>query len=190
MYSYFIGEISEVGLDYIVVETNGVGYYLYVSHPNDYKRNEITKVYVYLHVKEDGMTLYGFSSKEEKELFLKLIEVKGIGPKTAINVLSATSVNNLVQAIETQNTGYLKKLPGIGPKAAQQIILDLKGKLVIDTSTISKDTTDKELLDAREALKSLGFRVSDIDTVLAKLNGLKLNAEEYIKRALKMMNTK
>lgn len=190
MYSYFIGEIIEVGIDYLVIETNGVGYHCYISHPNDFHRGETAKVFVYLHVKEDGMTLYGFASKEEKELFLKLIEVKGIGPKTAISVLSATTVNNMIQAIEMQNTGYLKKLPGIGPKAAQQIILDLKGKLVVDTSTLTKDSSDRELLDAREGLKNLGFRVSEIDSVLAKLNDLKLSAEEYIKKALKMLNAR
>jgi Holliday junction DNA helicase RuvA len=189
MYSYLIGEITEIGIDYVVCEVNGIGYFLYISHPNDYRRNETTQVFTYYHVKEDGVSLFGFKTREEKELFIKLIDVKGIGPKTAINILSATTPTNLIQAIETSNTGYLKKLPGIGPKAAQQIILDLKGKLVVE-ATVKDISQNQDLLDAREGLKLFGFKVSEIDSALAKLNDQKLTVEEYIKQALKLLNTK
>lgn len=187
MYSYLKGEVMEVAIDSVILEVNGVGYHLFISHPQDYRRGEFVQIFCYYQVKDDGVALFGFKSKEEKELFLRLIDVKGIGPKTAINVLGATNVTNMIQAIETSNTGYLRKLPGIGPKAAQQIILDLKGKLVFEQKLKIDETLDQELLDAKDALRSLGFKVNDIDNALAKLNGQQLKAEEYIRKALKML---
>lgn len=189
MYSYMCGTIKEIGLDTIVLEVNQIGYQLFISHQTSYKLDEFRKIHVYLAVKEDGMTLYGFSSKEEKELFLRLINVSGIGPKTAIHILGATSVEGMIQAIETSNTGYLKKLPGIGPKSAQQIILDLKGKLTFDAYDTNKNLkqTNQNMLDAKEALKSFGFKNNEIDSALAKLNGEVLSSEEYLKRCLQML---
>ena len=139
-----------------------------------------------MQVKEDEFVLYGFVSKEEKELFLKLISVKGVGPKSAISMLSKASPESIIQAIETTNTGFLKKLPGIGPKAAQQIILDLKGQLKFDTPKASiKENVD--LQEAREALKGFGFKASEIDNALSKLNDQSLKVDEYIVKALALL---
>lgn len=187
MYNYFEGVISEIAVDRIVVDVNGVGYELLVSHPNDFHLGSTTKVYAYLQVKEDEFALFGFATKEEKRLFLRLISVSGIGPKTAINLLAKTSTDNMIQAIETSNTSYLKKLPGIGPKAAQQIILDLKGKLVYDQAKTSSQN-DAVLSDVKAALKGLGFKASAIDTVLASLVKENLvTEEEYLRRALQLL---
>ena len=192
MFNYLYGTIAEIGINTIVVDVNGVGYELLVSHPNNYRACKEAKakmqVFTYMQVKEDDVVLYGFDTKEEKRLFLRLISVSGIGPKTTIGLLSQSSVTALVQAIETSNTSYLKKLPGIGPKAAQQIILDLKGKLVLETGDEKAVQESNEALsDVREALKNLGFKAAAIDHVLGEIKNENLTSEEYLRRALQLL---
>ena len=187
MYNYLYGRITEKGIDYIVVECGGVGYHVYVSRADDFNREEFTKVYTYLAVREDDMTLYGFKTKDEKNIFMKIISVSGIGPKTAITMLSVTTPQSFIQAIELGNTGYLKKLPGIGAKSASQIILDLKGKLVVDKVEVQELVTNKDLEDTRDALRSLGFKLSDIDAVLKVIGQEKLTSQQYLKKALQLL---
>ena len=187
MYNYLYGRITEKGIDYIVVECGGVGYHVYVSRADDFNREEFTKVYTHLAVREDDMSLYGFKTKDEKNLFLKIINVSGIGPKTAITMLSVTTPQSFIQAIELGNTGYLKKLPGVGAKSASQIILDLKGKLVVDTVEAVKVEVNKDLDDTREALKGLGFKASDIDSVLKVVGQEKMTSQQYLKKALQLL---
>ena len=127
-------------------------------------------------------------NQKEKNLFLKIIGVSGIGPKTAIAILSVTTPQSFIQAIELGNTGYLKKLPGIGSKSASQIILDLKGKLVVDVNdTLEVKQVNKDLEDTREALKGLGFKASDIDSVLKVVGQEKLTSQQYLKKALQLL---
>ena len=187
MYNYLNGKVTEKGTDYIVVECGGVGYHVFVSRSDDFYRDEYSKVYTYLSVREDDMTLYGFKTKEEKNLFLKIISVSGIGPKTAITMLSVTTPQSFIQAIELGNTGYLKKLPGIGSKSASQIILDLKGKLVVDNNEKVHVELNKDLEDTKEALKGLGFKVADIDSVLKIVAQEKLTSQQYLKKALQLL---
>lgn len=187
MYNYLNGKITEKGIDYIVVECNGIGYHVFVSRSDDFERDEYAKVYTYLAVREDDMTLYGFKTKEEKNIFLKIIGVSGIGPKTAITMLSVTTPQSFIQAIELGNTGYLKKLPGIGAKSASQIILDLKGKLVVDSNTSNVPLVNKDLEDTKEALKGLGFKSQDIDSVLKVVGQEKLTSQQYLKKALQLL---
>ena len=186
MINYLIGYAREISLDSIVVEVNGVGYGVTIARPQDFRLDQLVKVYTYMQVKEDGICLYGFKLKDELSLFLRLIGVSGIGPKTAIGMFYNTTADQLIAAIETGNTAFLKKLPGIGPKAAQQIILDLKGKLVFDS--YSKNAPKNAALDdAREGLKSLGFKVAEIDAVLSKIGNEVKTSEEYLKEALKLL---
>lgn len=187
MYNYLNGRITEKGIDYIVVECGGVGYHVFVSRPDDFQKDDYTKVFTYLAVREDDMTLYGFKTKEEKNIFIKIISVSGIGPKTAISILSVTTPQSFVQAIELGNTGYLKKLPGIGAKSASQIILDLKGKLVVETVETKSTVVNKDLEDTKEALKGLGFKVSDINAVLKVVGQEKLTSQQYLKKALQLL---
>lgn len=187
MYNYLNGRVTEKGTDYIVVECGGVGYHVFVSRSDDFLRDEYAKVYTYLSVREDDMTLYGFKTKEEKNLFLKIISVSGIGPKTAITMLSVTTPQSFIQAIELGNTGYLKKLPGIGAKSASQIILDLKGKLVVDNNESIKVELNKDLEDTKDALKGLGFKVADIDSVLKIVGQEKLTSQQYLRKALQLL---
>ncbi|WRK51729.1 Holliday junction branch migration protein RuvA [Coprobacillaceae bacterium CR2/5/TPMF4] len=178
MYSYIVGKIVEINVDHIVVENNGIGYLIYVSNPYEFTKEEV-KIYLYQHVKEDGIFLYGFKTSEEKEMFLKLILVKGIGCKTAMGILATGNVNSIINAIETSNVSYLKKIPGIGPKAAQQIILDLQGNLKIEYWKLWLIT--KILKKSKEVLMALGYRKSEVERVLKIIKNEKLDTNGYVK---------
>ena len=182
MYFSFKGPISYIGDDYVVVEVNNIGYQVFVPHVQDYGLGEIKTVYLYNVVREDEQYLAGFSSIKEKEAFVALISVKGIGPRTALNALSATTAEDLFNAIAANNVTYLKKLPGIGGKAAAQIILDLKGQLATG-SEANPDQYD----EVREALKSLGFKVKVIDDTLAQISIPNATNEEILRAALKKL---
>lgn len=181
MYAYIKGFIKEIESDYIVVDNNGVGYLIYTASPYSFEIDKEYTVYLYQYVREDEITLYGFKSLEEKQLFLKLISVKGLGCKMALPMLALGSPDGIVDAIERENILYLKKFPKIGDKVARQIILDLKGKLA-KTEEVNNQTSD-ELV---EALRSLGYKNADINKVVKKVDS-SLDIEEQIKAALKLL---
>lgn len=183
MFEYINGVVTDVTPKNIVLENNNIGFYIIVPNPFNYKINEITKVFVYQYIRENEMTLYGFSKKEEKELFLKLISVSGIGPKSALSILATGSVNQICEAIESRNEIYLRKFPGIGPKASQQIILDLNGKVNFDLQVNFSSTKND---DVKEALLALGYSQKEINKVLPKLDNT-LNEADSIKMALKLL---
>ena len=185
MYSYLIGMIVDMAKDHIVLENNGIGYLIYVSNPYQFTKGKETKVYVYQQVKEDAILLFGFLTKEEKELFLKLILVKGIGCKTAIGILATGDVNAIIQAIESKNITYLKKIPGIGPKAAQQIVLDLQGKFNVIVSEAV--LTSVEFDEAVEVLQALGYKKQEVDKVMNTLSHEQLDTNGYVKKALSLL---
>ena len=180
MYEYIKGFIVKQIANYIVVDNSGIGYKLYTPNPYKFKENIETTIYVYTHVREDEYTLYGFINEDERDLFLRLIDVKGLGPKMAIVILASTSVNGLIDAIDRENILYLKKIPKVGEKLARQIILDLKGKLVLSEN---KDDSSDELT---LALESLGYKNNDIKNVIGKIDS-SLNIETQIKEALKLL---
>ena len=151
MYSYIIGKIDSIESNYIVIENNGIGYQIYTPNPYSFIEGENYKIYLYQYVREDEISLYGFKTKDEKDLFLKLIEVKGLGCKMALPILATGSIEGIVDAIERENILYLKKFPKIGDKVARQIILDLKGKLV---SSNNVKVTNK---DFSAFMSSIGF---------------------------------
>ena len=139
-------------------------------------------IYTHQVVREDEIYLCGFRDKMDRDMFLRLISVKGIGPKTALGAMAPTTSDELVTAISANNVAFLKKLPGIGAKAAAQIILDLKGQLA------GGDKGDPALYaDVRSALKQLGFRVAEIDRVLASINIPNAASEDILKQALAML---
>lgn len=180
MYGYIKGKITEIDNNYVVLENNGIGYIIYVANPYSYKEEEVT-IYLYHYIREDENSLYGFKSKEEKELFLKLISVKGLGCKMALPMFATGSIDGIVDAIERENVLYLKKFPKIGDKLARQIILDLKGKLVSNNASI--ETIDyTELI---EVLKGFGYKPVDINKILPNIKSDKV--EEQVKEALKLM---
>ena len=177
---YFLkGKVALVDGDNIVIDVNNVGYQVLVSHVDDYVIGEEVLVYTYNVVREDEQYLVGFSSLDEKSVFLSLIKVKGLGPRTAIGALSSTTPQQVIQAIASNNVAYLKKLPGIGAKAAAQIILDLKGQL---TGGSKGDPGVYE--EVYDALKGLGFKGAAIDRVLASINEPDATSEEVLRLAL------
>ncbi len=180
MYGYIIGTVTEIEASYIILENNKIGYIIYVPNPYSFTLNNEYKVYVYTQIKEDEHLLYGFKESSEKELFLKLIGVKGLGPKMAIPMLATGSETGIMDAIERENILYLKKFPKIGDKVARQIILDLKGKLVKKDDLVN---TNNELI---EVLTSLGYKSIDIKKILPSIDSTK-EIEEQIKDALKLM---
>ena len=181
MFDYLRGKITKQFANYITVDVNGVGYKIYVSNPYRFTLNEESTVYVYYHVREDENSLYGFYSENERDLFLKLINVKGLGPKMGLTILATNSINGIVDAIDRENILYLKKIPKVGEKLARQIILDLKGKLVM--SEEDSGGNDNELV---LALESLGYKDKDIKNVIIKVDH-SLNIEGQIKEALKLL---
>ena len=184
MYSYIRGLIVDITKDYIVIDNNGIGYLVYVPNPYRFTRGKEYVVYIYQHVKEDAITLFGFEFREEKELFLKLILVKGIGCKTAIGILATGEVNQIIEANESKNVNYLKKIPGIGPKAAQQIILDLQGKFnILVKEVVHSDAYD----EAIEVLIALGYKQNEIDKVMKTLSQENLDTNGFVKKALNLL---
>ena len=135
MYEYIKGKITDINSTYITLENNNIGYAIYTGNPYYYQLDKEYKVYIYTQIKEDEHLLFGFKDQNEKDLFLKLISVKGLGPKMAMPILATGSITNIEQAIEKEDINYLKKFPKIGDKVARQIILDLKGKLAKQDQT-------------------------------------------------------
>ena len=178
---YFLrGKVLLKDKDTLVIDVRDVGYQVLVSHIDDYEIGQEVFVYTYNVVREDEQYLVAFNTLEEKSVFLSLIKVKGLGPKTVIGALSATTPEQVVAAISSNNVAFLKKLPGIGAKAAGQIILDLKGELTGD----GKKGDPGEYDIVYDALKELGFKGAAIDRVLATINEPGASPEEVIKIAL------
>lgn len=191
------GVIDYVCPEYIVVETNGIGYQIFTPNPFSFQpdRGTIVTVYTYQYVREDVIALYGFRTREERTLFAKLLQVSGIGPKGGLAILAAGDPQQLVQAIEAENEAFLCKFPGVGKKTARQMILDLKGKLqhVLADSlpNLFAEWTAPErqgaLDEAIEALKALGYAEREIRKVVPVLKDESMSTDQYIKRALQLL---
>ena len=182
MYKYIKGKVMELGPNYVVLECNNIGYLIYVANPFSYEEGKEYKIYLYNHVKEDENSLYGFKTEEELNLFLKLINVKGLGPKMANTFFAMGSVNGIVDAINRENILYLTKFPKIGEKIAKQMILDLKGKVTCE-EIIEADNTTEDLV---AVLESLGYKTAEIKKILKDID-TSLPIESQVKEALKLL---
>lgn len=180
MIDFIEGKIERIVSDHIIISTNGIGFKVFTTNPYVFKESEIEKVYLYNHIREDEYSLYGFKTNEERELFLKLLNVKGLGPKVALPILATGSVEGIADAIDRENILYLQKFPKVGEKLARQIILDLKGKLVAKQSG---PIINEELV---QVLESLGYKKPDIKKILPEVNN-SLPIEDQIKEALKLL---
>ena len=183
MYGYITGKVVKITPKNIICDNGGIGYLIVVPNPYSYKLNNDYKIYTYQYVREDVIELYGFLSDEEKELFLKLISVSGIGPKSALSILATGTVNEICNAIESRNDAYLRKFPGIGSKASQQIILDLAGKLSFNGGIAASSS---KLDDVEDALIALGYNKKEIGKVISKLDA-NMDEGELVKEALKKL---
>ena len=200
MYEYLLGVVTFINPYYIVVEVNGIGYQIALGNPYRYssQMNKEIKIYVHQVIREDAHLLYGFSSLEEKQLFLRLVSVSGIGPKSALAIMASDDHSGLIHAVESGDVTYLTKFPGVGKKTAQQMILDLKGKfgeLSIDTpfnlfdETALQDAT--ALSEAMEALSALGYSEKEVKRVEKQLKEVEnQTTDEYLRQALKLMMKK
>lgn len=196
MYNYLIGLITEVTPDYIVVDIQGVGYQVQVANPYAYQTGgkDPVKVYIYQSVREDSITLFGFQSSADKHLFLQLISVSGIGPKSALAILATPDHQALIEAIQQGDDKYLAKFPGIGKKMAGRIIVELRDRLTIDDQPMNATATmpisdDPDLMDAMAALIALGYtekQVAKVEKTLQKEAAGSTN--DYISRGLKLLN--
>lgn len=199
MYEYLRGVITEVTPYYIVVDVNGVGYQVYVANPFKYKEDEHAeqKVFVYQAVRDNDISLYGFKNSSEKQLFLKLLDVSGIGPKSALAILANDDNRGLINAINSDDDGYLTKFPGIGKKTAKQIILDLKGKLSdVDSDMLTgQDNLDLDLnasspylKESLEALRALGYTKTEVKRISKKLEKYDgKSTDDYLRQGLRLL---
>ncbi|MBM7605772.1 Holliday junction DNA helicase RuvA [Metabacillus crassostreae] len=200
MIEFIKGYVDNVTPEYIVIDHRGMGYQIHTPNPFSYRKNSSEEiiVYTYQHVREDLLALYGFPSREEKALFMKLLNVTGIGPKGALAILASGNPSQVIEAIENENDTFLVKFPGVGKKTARQIILDLKGKLEEVAALYSPDlfthedieqkyTTNQALNEAVEALKVLGYAEREIKKVLPALQEESLTTDLYIKKALQKL---
>lgn len=191
MFSYIEGKVVDKEEGFVVIDCNGIGYEIQVSSHTLNSiayLNENVKIYTYLQVKEDGISLYGFISKEEKNMFLKLISVNGIGPKMAIGILSGISINELISAIIRQDIKMLCTIKGLGKKTAERLLVDLKDKNLPVETTFEDDNLNKNFIEeATEALISLGVGKNEAYR-LAKENASETTSvEEIITKALRGM---
>lgn len=196
MYAYIKGLFAEAGNQHVVLEANGIGYLLYV--PNTVisglpQQGDVIKLFTYMHLREDIQELYGFSDKEDKLFFEKLISVSGVGPKVALNMLSAYSRVQLATAIMTGDSKLLSTVPGIGKKTAERIILELKDKLdkaalVAQAGSDFPAVQGSIHFEALEALQGLGYSAADAENALRGLEGN--DASELIRLALKNLDNR
>lgn len=164
MYDYIKGTITDITTKSITIECGNIGYILRTPNPYNFEIDKEAYVYTYLHVREDIFELYGFETKNERDFFLSLISVKGLGPKGALAILASGKVEETIQAIESGNNKFLERFPGIGAKASQQIILDLHGKLNFN-QVVTKKLEDPKVDSVREALKNLGYKAQEIKRI-------------------------
>ncbi|MDA1477419.1 Holliday junction branch migration protein RuvA [Bacillus sp. CLL-7-23] len=199
MIEFVKGTIDYVSPQYIVIENGGIGYQVYTPNPFIYKENSKETIYTYHYIREDTFSLYGFSTREEKMLFTKLLNVTGIGPKGALAILASGDPSAVIEAIECEDEAFLVKFPGVGKKTARQIILDLKGKLADFIPSTEANLFHHEereqvhqaevaLQEALEALGALGYSEREIKKVLPHLKKEgALSTDQYVKKALQKL---
>ena len=195
MYAYIKGTLEEKAKDSIVIETAGRGYKIYISEKTMMTLGELgekIKIYTHYHVREDNISLYGFTSNEELKMFELLLQVSGIGAKTAITMLSNITPSQFALAVISNDIKELVKIPGIGTKSAQRMILELKDKLKVENAIEEKSETKSEEIsnveainEATQALQILGYNKAEIKRVFEKIQLKNVSTEEIIKSALK-----
>lgn len=193
MISFLVGKIEEKQENLLVLEVNGVGYELNVSSNTLQAlpmEGENVKILTYMAVREDGIYLFGFSSKEERDIFFKLISVSGIGPKMAITILSGLALSDLVVAIVKQDCKLLSKIKGLGKKTAERLCLELKDKLSVtggamESTSFNNDFNEDAVQMAMDTLISLGINKNDAYMLARSNASADSTAEEIISKSLR-----
>lgn len=197
MYAYLKGTVADKGLNELVLDVGGVGYLLSVSMTtlqDTPPAGENMKVYTYLSVREDAMELFGFATKEEKEMFLKLMSVSGIGPKLALAILGSMPLRDLSLAIVTGDVNALSRAPGVGKKTAQRIALELKEKVsesdfaaAPTAHTAFTPVQEDAATEALAALQSLGYTAAEAARAISQVRGQSDKANDLVRLALRSM---
>lgn len=198
MFAYINGKLEYKMEGYVIVDVNGIGYKIFMSQnaiDNLGGIGQTVKIHTYLKVREDDMSLFGFNTVEELSMFELLISVSGVGAKTALVMLSSIEPSKFALAVITNDLKTLTKIPGVGAKSAQRIVLELKDKLKTDKvveqnadsqikETIEKDNKQE---DAISALQVLGYNRKDIEKIFEKIEVTELSVEELIKKGLQLL---
>ncbi|MBQ8299657.1 MAG: Holliday junction branch migration protein RuvA [Clostridia bacterium] len=195
MYAYIKGSLEIKANDHVIVEANGIGYRIFMSSSAIQRLgelNSVVKVYTHYHVREDNISLYGFCNLEELRMFELLISVSGVGAKSAIAILSNITPSKFALAVISNDIKELTKLPGIGAKSAQRIILELKDKLKTEESIAAESdfevqsvlAKDDNMHEAISALQVLGYPVKDATKAISSIDCTGLSVEDIIKKAL------
>ncbi len=203
MIDYIKGKVAYLHNDYAVVEVHGVGYRVFCSNPYALQgqMSEEVTVYTHHHVREDAILLFGFPTREEQTLFRKLLDVSGIGPRVALGILSGAAPDAVIAAVQQEDLGFLTRLPGIGKKTAQRIVLDLKDKLgpvlprsvsaAAASAPVERGGPDGAWSEAAQGLKALGFSDAEIERAAAAIHADGKpgdTADIWMKRALRQLD--
>lgn len=198
MYSYIIGKVISKSKNILILENNNIGYEIYMTEIalSELNIGEEAKIYTYYNVTQDNISLFGFKNLEEKKMFENLISVSKIGAKTAIGILSSISTAEFAIAIITNDISRLSKLPGIGKKTAQRIVLEITDKVKTEEIIFTEDkeqksneqyvTVSEKEKDVVEALKVLGYNIKEIENIMKSLD-INSSTEDMIKQALKIL---
>ncbi|SES73892.1 Holliday junction DNA helicase subunit RuvA [Natronincola peptidivorans] len=192
MFEYIKGKVSDVIIDKIIIEVGGIGYRIFssINSAANIKQGDNVTVFTHFVLKEDEISLYGFITRKELDMFQKLISVSKVGPKVAISILSTYSPESLANNIMNNNIANISKAPGVGKKTAERIILELKDKvkhygLELDyDSGLDYSSSNDEVVDA---LISLGYHRQEAERILSSIKDNNLTTEEMIKEALKLL---
>lgn len=196
MIAYIKGSLEQRAEGYIIVEAASLGYQIFVSEttmrtlPNI---GDTVKLHTFMHVKEDGISLYGFATPDELHLFQRLLSVSGVGPKAALGFLTQLTPQELIVAILSEDIKALCKAPGIGKKTAQRVVLELKDKvktedaLSIDCSVAQQSTESNAAIEAIDALTALGYSRSEAAKAISGIATEDMTTEDILKAALKKM---
>ena len=190
MIAYLEGVIREKQLDHVVIEVNGIGYGVYVATEdlNLLESEQPAKLYIYEYIREQAHDLFGFSQKSAKVLFEKLLEVNGVGPKMALNMLSIGSADSLKKAIAEGDTVFIQSANGVGKRVAERVVVDLKDKVGLLSSDSATDFLQVSTTDeAAQALVGLGFSAAEAAKALSGIDK-ELPVEEKVKQALRVKN--
>ncbi|MTI66054.1 MAG: Holliday junction branch migration protein RuvA [Firmicutes bacterium] len=193
MYNYIKGKIEEIGDEYIVVDNNGIGYKIMSSKHSIESIKDVTenkKIYTYLNVREDDLSLYGFLTKDELSIFKLLLTVSKIGPKVALAIVSTMVPNDIRYAINNEDINLLSTAPGVGKKTAKRMILELKDKIEDNNFTennVLNKNKGPDYDEALSALLALGYTKVEVKEVFSKIDTKNLQTEDIIKKALKVI---
>ena len=199
MLAYIKGELTSIASEYVVIETGGLGYKVFMPETAIEKLGEIgktVKVHTYYRVREDDISIFGFNTQEELRMFELLLSVSGVGAKTAVVIISTIEPSEFAFAVISEDISELVKIPGIGKKSAQRIVLELKDKLKKDAISVETDikatskttSSNADIKEAMSALQVLGYNNKEIEKAFEKIEKENLSIEELIKKGLSILS--